>query len=119
MLDLTLLPTAFDVLLSYRGGEGDFLTHSDPLPRKQRWNNLIDLKFGTGNFWHRTIPKAKSQLINSSMNKSSCYEIYPGKSDLMVKSFFMVKNGFLDPKLYSNISAIFNKNKNFHVCSFP
>ena len=58
---LTLLPTAFYDFLSYWGGI--FISH----PRKQCYNYLIDLKFGTYNKWHKTIKNANFQNIYSSI----------------------------------------------------
>ena len=35
-----------------------------PHPRRQGYDCLIDLKFGTGNYWHKTIKNAEFHKIN-------------------------------------------------------
>ena len=62
-LDLTLLTTAFYFFSQLRGGGGgggrDYIPHL----RKQSYDYWIDLKFCTGNYWHRTSKIAKVCLF--------------------------------------------------------
>ena len=113
-------PIAYGILRlsQLRGGGGGggriFIPHS----RKQYYDYLIDLKFGTDNSWYKTIKNTRFQKICCSIYR----DITSWRSSLhegTIDSVPMFKNGFSNPKLYFlHTSAIFNKKKKFHVFNF-
>ena len=125
-------PILYGILrLSQLCGWEFYLAHQETMLRLLDWSkNLVHIIIGTRPLRMQNFRKITALFLEIWLHKVRlfmkerfiAFQCLPPKFNsylMIIKSLFIIKNGFSDPRLFSlGISAIFKKKKIFHDLSF-